>query len=47
MPAPRQRVLKVGVFVILIVSCCTAPGPRALLSEVITIVGLYVLLGLG
>ena len=48
MPATRQRVLKVGVFVILIVVLLALPQVLGLfLSEVITIVGLYVLLGLG
>ena len=48
MPATRQRVLKVGVFVILIVILLALPQVLGLfLSEVITIVGLYVLLGLG
>ena len=48
MPAPRQRVLKTGVFVILIIILLALPQVLGLfLSEVITIVGLYVLLGLG
>ncbi len=48
MPATRQRVLKGGVFVILIVVLLALPQVLGLfLSEVITIVGLYVLLGLG
>ena len=48
MPATRQRVLKAGVFIILIVVLLALPRVLGLfLSEVITIVGLYVLLGLG
>jgi branched-chain amino acid transport system permease protein len=48
MPATRQRVLKVGVFVILFIILLALPQVLGLfLSEVITIVGLYVLLGLG
>lgn len=48
MPTTRQRALKVGVFIILIVILFALPQVLGLfLSEVITIVGLYVLLGLG
>jgi branched-chain amino acid transport system permease protein len=48
MPATRQRVLKTGVFIILIIVLLVLPQVLGLfLSEVITIVGLYVLLGLG
>jgi branched-chain amino acid transport system permease protein len=48
MPATRQRVLKAGVFIILIIILLALPQVLGLfLSEVITIVGLYVLLGLG
>ena len=48
MPATRQRVFKVGMFVILIFVLLALPQVLGLfLSEVITIVGLYVLLGLG
>jgi branched-chain amino acid transport system permease protein len=48
MPTTRQRALKAGVFIILIVILLALPQVLGLfLSEVITIVGLYVLLGLG
>lgn len=48
MPTTRQRALRVGVFIILIVILFALPQVLGLfLSEVITIVGLYVLLGLG
>jgi branched-chain amino acid transport system permease protein len=48
MPTTRQRALKAGVFIILIVILLVLPQVLGLfLSEVITIVGLYVLLGLG
>jgi branched-chain amino acid transport system permease protein len=48
MPTTRQRALKACVFIILIVILLALPQVLGLfLSEVITIVGLYVLLGLG
>ncbi len=48
MPPTRQRLLKLVVFIVLIVILLAVPRLLGLfLSEVITIVGLYVLLGLG